>query len=267
MLFTYTEFTTRNIGFVTQNEQQILQQLKVFIPGMGGMGGIAISCLARMGVENFIISDFDHFEISNLNRQIFASVNNIGKNKSEEAKNALKAINPNIQIEVISKNWVNVLDDILPKIDLVINGCDDVKSTIQLIRKCQEKKISVIDAFASSLPNVYVIQPEDKRPEELLNFPTILVPYNDITDEMLMQCISKEIEYVISKTSSGDYFDTDIANEVLSGKRKRPSFAPMVWTTGCLMAYEASKIALNKPGIASNRGVFLNLWNYQVEKL
>jgi tRNA A37 threonylcarbamoyladenosine dehydratase len=72
--FTYDEFITRNIGFVSVQEQEILKHANIFIPGVGGMGGAALACLARVGVCNFTIADIDTFEVSNLNRQIFSSL-------------------------------------------------------------------------------------------------------------------------------------------------------------------------------------------------
>lgn len=96
--FSYSEFTTRNIGFVSENEQNTLKNTRVFIAGVGGMGGAALACLARMGIEHFIIADIDHFEISNLNRQIFSNLDVLGKDKAEVTAVALKNINPNISI-------------------------------------------------------------------------------------------------------------------------------------------------------------------------
>ena len=62
--FSYKEFTTRNIGFVTESEQASLKSSKIFVAGTGGMGGAAIACLARMGVGEFIFADLDEFEVT-----------------------------------------------------------------------------------------------------------------------------------------------------------------------------------------------------------
>jgi hypothetical protein len=53
---------------------------------------------------------------------------------------------------------------------------------------------------------------------------------------------------------------------MVSGKRKRISFAPMVWSTGCLMAYEAIRVLLGKPGGPGPRGIFLNPWTHRIER-
>lgn len=264
--FSYEEFITRNIGFVTEKEQLILKKTRVFIPGVGGMGGAVAACLARVGIENFVISDIDHFEISNLNRQIFASLEVIGKDKAEVAKSILLNINPNIQIELRNKNWANELDEILKTTDIVINGCDDIKSTIQLMRKCKEYNVPAIDAFASPFPNVYVIRASDKRPEEVFGFPTVNMPIEKIDSQVEKECMIKEIEYVMVNSSSSDHIDLNIAKEIMMGTKKRISLAPMVWATGCMMAYEVIRIMLNKTGGPNVKGIFFNPWTYKLER-
>jgi molybdopterin-synthase adenylyltransferase len=264
--FSYSEFTTRNIGFVTESEQNTLKNTRVFVAGVGGMGGAAVACMARMGIENFVIADIDFFEVSNMNRQIFSSINVIGRDKAAVTAEGLQAINPDIKIDLRDGNWVNELDAILPNVDIVVNGCDDIKATIQLLRKCQEHSRPCVDAFASTLPNVYVIRATDKRPEEVFDYPTIVLPIDKITPEMEKQCLMKEIEHVAVNSSSLDYIDPEIAKNIMNGTRKRSSFAPMVWTTGCLMAYEVGRLALNKKGGATVKGIFFNPYTFQVEK-
>ncbi len=266
MKFSYGEFTTRNIGFVSVEEQEVLRATTVFVPGVGGMGGAAVACLARAGVGNFIIADIDHFEISNLNRQIFSSMDVIGKDKAEVTKEMLSAINPEIKVTIYDGNWVDNLDAILKKTGVVINGCDDIKSTIQLMRKCKEYSLPAIDAFASPLPNVYVIRPSDARPEEEFGFPTVNLAVEKITKEIESQCLLKEVEHVAVHSNSLNYVDFNIAKEIMNGTRKRISFAPMVWTTGTMMAYEAIRLILNKKGGPDVRGMFFNPWTSEVEK-
>ena len=77
--FDYGEMTTRNRGFVTGAEQEMLRDARVFIPGVGGMGGAAFMALVRAGVGKFVIADIDVFEISNLNRQLFSRADTIGR--------------------------------------------------------------------------------------------------------------------------------------------------------------------------------------------
>jgi molybdopterin-synthase adenylyltransferase len=266
-VFNYDEFITRNIGFVTPEQQTKLKNATVFIPGVGGMGGTLLATLARLGVENFIIADIDTFEVSNLNRQIFSSLTKIGHSKADVAASAIKDINPNIKIQVLANEWVKNLDQILPKVDIVVNGCDDVIATVTLMRKAKAHGKTVVDAFASSLASVYVVKPNDPRPEEFMNFPTRNKKTEDLTPQDHADSAFCELVYVIAHTSTLKHVHMKYAGEMVTGKRKRISMAPMVWLTGIMMSYEVMKVLLDIPKVASYRGVFCNSWTFKFEKV
>ena len=265
-MFSYSEFINRNIGFVTQDEQNKIREAKIFIPGIGGMGGTALECLARTGVENFIIADIDTFEVSNLNRQIFSNLDLMGLPKALSAKDQLLKINPNLKIEVLGAEWLTNLNSILDQVDFVINGCDDVKATVLLMRAAGEKNKIVIDAFASTLPSVYVVQGQDPRPEKTFSYPTIKLSADQITLAVQKEVVACEMIYVLTHSSTIKHVILNYAGELITGKRKRMSLAPMVWMTGLLMSYEALKIILGKPHLADYKGVFLNPWSFTFER-
>ncbi|HSG22550.1 MAG TPA: ThiF family adenylyltransferase, partial [Azonexus sp.] len=68
--FNYDEAFSRNIGWVTEAEQQRLRQSRVAIGGLGGVGGVHLLTLARLGIGRFTIADFDVFDVVNFNRQV-----------------------------------------------------------------------------------------------------------------------------------------------------------------------------------------------------
>lgn len=265
MNFSYPEFTTRNLGFVSAAEQEKLRQARIFIPGVGGMGGAAIFCLARCGIERFLFADMDDFEVSNLNRQMGSFSDTIGRPKAEVTAEMLKKINPNLSTQTFGGEWVEQIPNILGQVDLVINGCDDVQATIGLMRAAQQANLTVIDAFGSPLPNVYVVSPQDPRPEEIFDYPSRGLTLDQLTPEILLGCFQKEVEYVLGHTSSAQHIDMELVAEVAAGTRKRMSFAPMVWTTGCLMAYEAVRVILARPGGPGPKGRFFNPWDWSIE--
>ena len=265
-MFNYDEFTTRNLGFISEKEQETLKGATVFMAGVGGMGGTAIACLARTGISHFIFADIDTFEISNLNRQIFSFTDTIDLEKAKVTENFLKKINPDIKTTVYKDEWVEKLDEILPKVTVVINGCDDPIATVTLLRKAKEHGKIVIDAFASTLPSVYVVKPTDPRPEVTFSYPSVNRDLNSLSEEEISEIGFQEIVYVMTNSSSAKHVILDIAAEMVNGKRKRISFAPMVWMTGCLMSYETVKVILNRKTLASHRGVFINPWTFKIEK-
>jgi molybdopterin/thiamine biosynthesis adenylyltransferase len=266
MTFTYEEFSTRNLGFVTTEEQAKLRAAHVFIPGVGGMGAACFLSLLRAGVGNFTIADIDTFEVSNLNRQVFAFTDTVGKSKAASAAEAASRINPQANVKVLGKEWLDQIEMLAGTHSVLVNGTDDTAASVLMYRTAKAKRVPVIDAYASSLPSVYVVRPDDPRPEERMGYPTVGKPASAITDEDRAASFMKELEWVLVHSSAHKYIDLGIAAELAAGKRKRFSFAPMVITTGNLMAYEAIRLILGKPGGADHRGYFFNPHDLRVEK-
>jgi molybdopterin/thiamine biosynthesis adenylyltransferase len=266
MTFSYAEMVTRNLGFVTPEEQARLRAAHVFIPGVGGMGGACFLTLLRAGVGHFTIADIDTFEISNLNRQIFAFTNTVGQSKAQTAADAAARINPEAQVEVMGAEWLDNIENLAASHPIIVNGTDDSHAGVRMYRVARERRATVIDAYAATLPSVYVVRPDDPRPEERMKYPTISKDWRAITDDDRQACLMKELEWALTHSSTRKYVDLAIAAELAAGKRKRFSFAPMVITTGNLMAYETIRLILGHPGGADDRGYFFNPHAMRVER-
>jgi molybdopterin/thiamine biosynthesis adenylyltransferase len=264
--FSYEEMTTRNRGFVSPDEQARLRAATIFIPGTGGMGGAALMALLRAGVGNFILGEVDTFEVSNLNRQLFASLDTVGRPKAEAARDAALRINPEVRIELLGAEWTAQLDRIAGAADVIVNGMDDAAAGVHLYRRAQALGRTVIDAYASPLPSVIVVRPGDPRPEERLGYPTVGVDWSAIDDGMRAECLVREIEYVLVHSSSHAHVDLEVAAEVAAGKRSRFSFSTMVTMAGTMMAEEAVHILLGRPGGTDCRGYFFNPHKVRVER-
>ena len=123
--FAYAQAFARNIGWVTNQEQEILRGKRVAIAGMGGVGGVHLLTLARLGVGAFHIADFDRFDIANFNRQVGATVTTIGQPKTDVLAAMVRDINPDVEIQVFADgvNEAN-LPDFLAGTDVYIDGLD-----------------------------------------------------------------------------------------------------------------------------------------------
>ena len=264
--FDYAEMTTRNRGFVTEAEQARLRAATVFIPGVGGMGGAALMALLRAGVGHFVIADIDVFEVSNLNRQLFATLDTVDRQKAEAARDGALRINPEAQVEVLGAEWTEQLDAILGKVDVVVNGMDDAAAGVHLYRRAKVHGRTVIDAYASPLPSVTRVGPDAPRLEERLRYPTVGVDWQAVTPDMKIACLMSEIEYVLTHSSSHKYVDLDVAGEVASGKRSRFSFSTMVTIAGMMMAEEAMRVILDRADGTDHRGWFFNSHAGRVER-
>jgi molybdopterin/thiamine biosynthesis adenylyltransferase len=264
--FSYPEFIQRNLGFVSEEGQARLRDARILVCGVGGMGGACLQALVRAGVGGFAIADFDRFEVSNMNRQVFANLDTVGVGKVAATVAQIARVNPQLVVETHGQEWVGKLDELLVRYKLVVNGMDDIKAGIALYRKAREHAATVIDAYASPLPSVFVVRPGDPRPEERLGAPTVGKSLESIDAEATAAYFGREIEHLLVHSSSARHFDLEVAKDLLAGKRKRPSFAPMVITTGNLMAFEAVKLILGRSDGADNRGYFFNPWAMKVER-
>ena len=101
--FSYSQAFSRNIGWVTADEQARLRGKRVAIAGMGGVGGVHLLTLARLGIGAFHIADFDVFDIVNFNRQAGATVSTLGRPKAEVMAAMARDINPELDIKVFAQ--------------------------------------------------------------------------------------------------------------------------------------------------------------------
>lgn len=124
-VFDYGRAFDRNIGWVTVAEQQALRGKRVAIAGMGGVGGVHLITLARLGIANFHIADFDEFGLANFNRQAGAMMSTLGKPKVEVLSAMARDVNPEAEVSVFS-NGVDAqnLDSFLTGVDLYVDGLD-----------------------------------------------------------------------------------------------------------------------------------------------
>ncbi len=263
--FSYDQFIHRNIGFVSESEQRQLRASSVLVCGIGGMGGACVQSLARAGVGRLALADFDAFDVTNLNRQVFANLDTVGQDKVAATVDQLRRINPELELETFDQSWTEQLDTLLPRYPVVVNGTDDIRAGVQLYRKACAYGATVIDAYTSPLPSVVVVGPKDPRPEERLQYPSLGKEAQTLSQEECAACFVREIEYVLINSRSIRYLDLNIAIDIVTGRRQRMSFAPMVITTGNLMAYEVIKLLLNRAPRADYRGYFFDPWAMRID--
>lgn len=123
--FRYEQAFARNIGWLTPEEQQTLRGKRVAIAGIGGVGGVHLLTLVRLGVANFNIADFDSFDIPNFNRQVGAMMSTLGQPKAEVLARMARDINPEVDIRVFPDGvGEHNLDDFLGDADLYVDGLD-----------------------------------------------------------------------------------------------------------------------------------------------
>ena len=158
--FDYDEAFSRNIGWVTEWEQQILRTKRVAIAGMGGVGGVHLLTLARLGIGAFNISDMDVFETVNFNRQIGASTATLGRPKVDVMAGMARDINPTAEIRRFPNGISDDnIDEFLDGVDLFIDGFDffvlDVRAKV--FARCAELGIPAITAGPIGMGTAYLV--------------------------------------------------------------------------------------------------------------
>lgn len=123
--FPYEQAFARNIGWVTQAEQASLRGKRVAIAGGGGVGGVHLMTLARLGIGAFHIADFDSFDYVNFNRQVGANLSTLGQPKAAVMARMARDVNPELDIKIFDKGIDAAnLPAFLDGVDLYIDGLD-----------------------------------------------------------------------------------------------------------------------------------------------
>ena len=212
----YWEMIARQVPLVSKKEQEKFKNAKITVIGCGGIGGEAIEMLARMGVGELVLVDEDSFDLTNMNRQTLATMDDLNEDKSETAAKKVKAINPYVKVTNYSAhvNEENI-DEIIADSRIVIDALDNVLTRVIVSRKANENKIPFIHgAIHGTLGQITVFLANTKSYEEMFGLPSL---GKDLTEE-----VTEELKNVTSGTP--------------------PAIGPTPNLIGCLEAMEAYKI-------------------------
>lgn len=128
-----------------------LNNSKVIIFGVGGVGGHLALSLARSGVGNITLVDKDKVSVSNINRQAVAFLSTVGKFKCDVMKNMILDINPNASVTVINEFFLpeNKNDYDFSQYDYIIDAVDTVSAKIALVECAEKSKVPIISAMGA----------------------------------------------------------------------------------------------------------------------
>lgn len=245
--FNYKQAFQRNIGIFSEEQQNKIKNYKIAIAGLGGVGGILIERLIRLGVENFHVADPDYFEPTNFNRQIYSNMNNLNKNKAEAIVEELIKINPEASIKIF-ENGVNA-DNVLSFVDadIVVDAIEyNLVNFLYLLHKAsRENNKTVLAAqaigygatlFAFDPKSIKFEEyiglenPEKMTPEEINNYRIPLEKFcpklpNYIDESLALRVLQREI-YIPSCSlgvmAATSLLEMEIINQAL-GFRKLKS--------------------------------------------
>ena len=128
-----------------------LYNSKVAIFGVGGVGGYVCEALARCGIGEFDLIDMDTVSISNINRQIIATFDTVGKNKVDVMKDRILSINPNARVNAINMFYLPENKDQFDfsKYTYVVDCVDTVSAKISIIEEARKFNVPVISSMGA----------------------------------------------------------------------------------------------------------------------
>ena len=143
--FSRTEMLIGNEGM------EKLKNAKVAIFGIGGVGSFVCEGLARSGIGNFILVDYDKIDESNINRQLIATVKTLGKYKVDVMKERILEINPNANVEIYKEFYMadSQTDIITQDLSYAVDCVDTIMAKIAIVCKCDEIDVPVISSMGT----------------------------------------------------------------------------------------------------------------------
>lgn len=127
-----------------------LNDSKVAIFGIGGVGSYVVEGLARAGIQNFLLVDKDEVDVTNINRQIIATTKTVGIPKVEVAKQRILDINPNANVETIQEFFLPESSEIIDNsIDYIVDSVDTITAKIELVMRANKLNIPIISSMGT----------------------------------------------------------------------------------------------------------------------
>lgn len=128
-----------------------LEESTVAVFGIGGVGSFTVEALARTGLGNIILVDYDIIDITNVNRQIHATMKTVGLPKVEVMRDRILEINPKLNVTIYNEKYSRDNKDQFfnYKLDYVVDAIDMVSSKIDLILECKNRNIPIISSMGA----------------------------------------------------------------------------------------------------------------------
>ena len=141
------ETFSRNIMYWGEEAQEKISSSHIAVFGLGGVGGYCAEALARSGVGELTLVDFDKVSKSNINRQIVALNSTVGMDKTDLFRVRLKDINPYVKLNMVNDFYMDEFD--FTGIDYVCDAIDTMRSKVNLLIRCVRNNIPVISSMGA----------------------------------------------------------------------------------------------------------------------
>jgi len=223
------EIYSRSAVLLGEDGIKKLEKKKVAVFGLGGVGGYTVNALARTGIGSLVLIDNDVISPSNINRQIIANYDTIGKQKTEVMKAMVLSINPDIDVSIHNCFFLPENSDEFDfsEYDYVVDAVDTVTAKIEIISKAKAAGTNVISSMGTGNklnPMAFEVADISK---------TSVCPLAKVMRKELKKRMIKDVKVVYSK-------ELPVINRRVPGS---VAFVPSV--AGLLIASEVIKDLIN----------------------
>lgn len=241
MTIPYEDIYLRNIGLLTEEQQQIIRHGRVAVAGVGGVGSYQAVSLARFGIGSLAVMDPGIFDEPDMNRQYGALVSTLGRNKAEVTGEMLRDMNPHLKVDVFTHaaETQDEVDAFIQGADIVIDAIDyggfQYKQMLHDRARTQGLYVvsGPIPGFGATLqifaPNGMTIEEFYGAPDDPKLWPDFPIPMNrlgpdDVIPEVLYEFYRGERAYLSTNAASAQMVGGLVGMEVilmLTGIRAR----------------------------------------------
>lgn len=212
-----------------------LNDSKVAVFGIGGVGSYVVEALARAGIGNFKLVDNDVVDVTNINRQIIATNKTIGKKKVELAKERILDINENANVEIYDIFFDDSSPDIFDSnVSYVVDAIDSIKSKIDLVIRANNVNVPIISCMGTGNK----LDPTKFEVADI--YKTSVCPLARIMRKELKKRGINKLKVLYSKEEPIKSFQNDLEKKIVAGSI---SFVPSV--AGLIIAGEVIKDIIN----------------------
>jgi molybdopterin/thiamine biosynthesis adenylyltransferase len=236
--FDYGEAFSRNIGLLSEVEQARVRGTRVAVAGLGGVGGAHVLALARIGFGSFSLADLDQFELANMNRQIGATVDTLGRSKVEVTAEFVRAVHPGAELRLFPNGITREnIGDFLDGAIAAVDGIDffNMDARRLLFREARARGIHALTSapvgFGATL---HIFSPTGMSFDE----------YFDLHDDMSLA--GQLIQFVLGLAPTRAHRSYFPPGAVDFEKRRAPSLAPGCLLSAAFVATEIVNLVVNR---------------------
>jgi molybdopterin/thiamine biosynthesis adenylyltransferase len=218
MKFDYNLLTERNLGLLNEEQQFLIKRSHMAVFGVGGLGGVIAEVLVRAGVGSMTIVDRDVFDLTNMNRQIFAFTDTVGRLKIDVTEEYLHRINPELIVRKDTSVTDRNIDWLMKDVNVALLALDDIVPCIHISRLACKNNIPLVEGWAIPFGNVRVFTSDTPTLEEVYDMPTIGKDVNQISDEERKELNLQMLYKMRSIEGINEYYSEFAVQRIKQGK-------------------------------------------------